>query len=164
MPAFTRRPRYRRTKDAPRIEIDLWVSAMSRRIEGSVSRDWNFGFLTWKYLFRSQVDLSRPLYVHKFTPESLERGAIQVADALWGDYVDMSKKSQKVNGDMTKVRYVPGLSEEAHVLLKISNMFQGSCLAHETRRIMRFATQAQRINFGNAIFVTFSQMKVTNCL
>ena len=57
MPAFTRRPRYRRSPDAPRIETELWVSAMSRRIEGSVSRDWNFGFLTC--LFPLSGDISK---------------------------------------------------------------------------------------------------------
>ena len=47
MPAFARRPRHRRDVDAPRIETDAWVQAMSRRVESSVSRDWSFGFVTW---------------------------------------------------------------------------------------------------------------------
>ena len=57
MPKFTRRPRRRRTDDAPRIETCAWVKAMSRRIEASVSRDSLFGFVTWNYRFRSSVHL-----------------------------------------------------------------------------------------------------------
>ena len=49
MPAFMKRPRYRRKDDAPRIEAAAWVKAMSRRIEASVSRDWSFGVVTWNY-------------------------------------------------------------------------------------------------------------------
>ena len=53
MPKFARQPRHRRTDNAPRIETDAWVKAMSRRIEASVSRDSLFGFVTRNYFFRS---------------------------------------------------------------------------------------------------------------
>ena len=56
MPKLARRPRHRRTEDAPRIETAAWVQAMSRRIEASVSRDRLFGFVTWNHLFRSSVN------------------------------------------------------------------------------------------------------------
>ena len=49
MPAFMRRPRYRRTEHALRIEAPARVKVMSRRVEASVSRDWMFGFVTWNY-------------------------------------------------------------------------------------------------------------------
>ena len=49
MPAWAKRSRHRRATDAPRIEADAWVQAMSRRVEASVSRDWIFGFVTWNY-------------------------------------------------------------------------------------------------------------------
>ena len=54
----------------------------------------------------------------KFTPRDLETGAVAIAEALWGKYKDVNGKLQTVNGDITKVSYVPGLSEAAHVLLK----------------------------------------------
>ena len=82
MPTSARYPRFRRNEDAPRIETSAWVHALSRRIEASVSRDWYFGFVVWKYLFRPSVNLSRSLYVYErkdgqnteanFTPQSLE--------------------------------------------------------------------------------------------
>ena len=89
MPTFARRPRHRRTGVDPRIETGAWVKAMSRRIEASVSRDSLFEFVTWNYLFRSSVNLSHSLYAYdrkdststegKFTPQSLEDGAIEQA-------------------------------------------------------------------------------------
>ena len=65
MPAWAKRSRHRRATDAPRIEADAWVQAMSRRVEASVSRDWNFGFVTWNYLFRSSVNLSSSVYAYE---------------------------------------------------------------------------------------------------
>ena len=41
MPAFVQKPRYRRFDDAPRIETNLWVRVMARRIEAQINRDWN---------------------------------------------------------------------------------------------------------------------------
>ena len=151
------------------------MKAMSRPIEASVSRDWSFGFVTWNYLFRYTVNLSRPIYAYErkhgkdtganFTPTSLEKGAIQIATALWAKYKDVNGQSKSVGGDMTKVRYVSGLSDAAHVLLKnIEHTSRKLPGTQETRRLMRFATQAYRIRYGNAIFVTFSPDESHNLL
>ena len=62
-----------------------------------------------------------------------------------------------MNGDIAKVGYVPDLSEEARVLLKnigyTSRKLPGTI---EARRMMRSITQAYRIKYGTAVFVTFS--------
>ena len=95
---------------------------MSRRIEGQLSRDWNFGFVSWNYVFRSAVNLSRTLYtyetvketdgvVHKLTPDMLEKGAVKIMRGLYGYYTNVNGETQKVNGDMTKVRWVPEVSQ-----------------------------------------------------
>ena len=128
MPAWAKRSRHRRATDAPRIEADAWVQAMSRRVEASVSRDWNFGFVTWNYLFRSSVNLSSSVYAYErnngkstdvsFTSAALEDGAIQLAKALWAKYKDVNGTMKVVGGDFTKVKYVPSLTEAAKVLLR----------------------------------------------
>ena len=124
----TRRPRHRRTDDAPRIETGAWVQAMSRRIEASVSRDRLFGLVTWTYVFRSSVQCSHSLYAYEIkdpkhqegtcTPQSLEKGAIEIARALWGVGIQMCKANSSVGGYMTKVRSVPGVSSAAQLLLQ----------------------------------------------
>ena len=126
MSTFARRPRHRRTDDAPRIETGAWVKAMSRRIEASVSRDSLFGFVTWNYLFRSSVNLSHSLYAYdrtdttstegKLTPQSLEKCAVEIAKSFWGTYTDVRGTTPSVGGDMTKVCYVLGLSTAAQIL------------------------------------------------
>ena len=92
MPGFMRRPRYRRTDDAPRIEAAAGVQVMSRRVESFVSRDCSFGVVTRKSLFRSAVKLSRTVYAYErkstngkhdvFTAASLEAVAVQIAKEM----------------------------------------------------------------------------------
>ena len=65
MPACTHKPRHRRRADAPRIETGDWVRTMSRRIEASLSQDYSFGFVSWNYHFRSELNLSRSLYAYE---------------------------------------------------------------------------------------------------
>ena len=105
MPTFASQPRHRRTGDAPRIETGAWVNAMSRRIEASVSRDSLFGIVSWKYLFRSFVNLSHSLYAYgrtyststegKLTPQSLEKGAVEIAKSFWGTLYRCARRRQK---------------------------------------------------------------------
>jgi len=166
MPKFTEKERYRRAEDAPRVEPPLWVRVMARRVEAQVSRDWHFGFVTWNYIFRSAVNLSRTLYSYettktesglKMTALDLQNGAIEICRALFLKYTDLGGKEQSVKGDMTKVRYVAGLSSAAMRLLQnIEHTSRKLPGTQETRRIMRFDTNASRVRFGVPIFVTFT--------
>ena len=92
-----------------------------------------------------------------FTANDLEQGAIQLCKGLWSDYQDLDERTKKVNGDMTKLRYVPNLSTSAKRLLDniehTSRIIPGT---QETRRQMRFDTNAFRVRYGVPIFVTFS--------
>ena len=112
-PAFMRRPRHRRTDDAPRVEISAWIRIMARRCEASLQTDCSFGFVSWNYFFRSAVNLSRATYAYErtngqhtdavLTAAKLEEGALQIVNALWGSY-KTPPGYQTVNGDLTKVR------------------------------------------------------------
>ena len=149
---------------------------MARRIEGQINRDWQFGFVSWNYMFRSAVNLSRTWFAYenrvsngetmeKLTPNDLEKGAIQICKALWDEYRDVDGKVRKVGGDMTKVRYVPGLSAAAKRLLQnIEHTTRKLPGTQETRRQMRFDTHANRIRYGVPIFVTFSPDEAHNLL
>ena len=63
-PAFMRRPRHRRSDDAPRVEISDWVRIMARRCEASLQTYCSFGFVSWNYVFRSAVNLSQTTYAN----------------------------------------------------------------------------------------------------
>ena len=127
MPEWSTRPRYRRPDDAPRVPTSLWVRVMSRRVEAQLARDWNFGYASWNFLFRSTINLSRTLYSYEgrsgdagssMTAEQLEEGAVSLCKALSSHYKDTNGKLEPVNGDMTKLRYVLGLSRAAQRLLQ----------------------------------------------
>ena len=72
--------------------------------------------------------MSRTMYSYETAVEEngellnakdLQDGAISIFKALVsGTYVDSNGRRMPINGDMTKVRYVPGLSSAAHMLLK----------------------------------------------
>ena len=102
MPAFCEKVRHRRKDDAPRIEINLWVRVMARRVESQLSRSWHFGFATWNYLFRTTINLSRTIYTEtsaskstsgELTAKDYEDGAVSLFKALSGSYLDPNGKT-----------------------------------------------------------------------
>ena len=120
------------------------------------------------------MNLNRTTYVYErrkgqdidleLTPAKLREGAKQIVKALWGSYTTPSGK-QKVNGDLTKVRWVEGLSLAAHRLLQnIEHACRTLPGTQEVRRLMRFDTQALRVLFGVLVFVTFSPDESHNLL
>ena len=76
---------------------------------------------------------------------------------MWAKYTDPTGVERAVNGDTTKVRWVPGLNAAAHKLLQnIEHACRTIPGTQEVRRMMRFDTQAHRICYGTPLFVTFS--------
>ena len=124
-PAFQKKSSYRRAADAPRVEFALWDQIMARRIEGQCIRDWQLGYVSWNCLFRSAVNLSRTLWSYdsvtengkkrQVTAKEIETGAIEIVKALNGSYNNPTNAQQKlpVRGDLTKLKFVPGLSAVA---------------------------------------------------
>ena len=107
VPEYFEKERFRRDEDAPRIEGPLWVRVMARRVEAQLSRDWHFGFVTWNYLFRLSVNLSRSLYSYEratgesgraITAEELGTGAIEICKALWGNFTDLDGVEKRRRG------------------------------------------------------------------
>ena len=172
MPAFVEKARYRRSDDAPRIEIGLWVRVMARRVESQLSRDWHFGFATWNYMFRTSINMSRTLYTEQaastsrsgeLTAKDYEEGAICLLKALSGPYLDPNGKKRPVGGDMTKLRCVAKLSEAAKRLLRmVEHLTRKLPGTQEARRMMRFETHAYRVCYGVPIFVTFTPDEAHN--
>ena len=114
-----------RDPDAPEVKIHEWAAAMQRRTETQFRRDWTFGFTLWNYLFRTMVNLQRNTFMYAVPNEEapgyrmleaaeITKGMHEIQQALSnGKYHDLAHTLKPVNGDLSKVRYVPGLSPAA---------------------------------------------------
>ena len=176
-PAWSKKPRYRRAEDAPRVDLEAWMRCMARRCEAQVNRDWVFGFASWNIFFRSSVNLSPtvhaytdPVYdeakqkIRTLTAEDIEEGAVQLVRALSGQYIDTKGKPRPVNGDVSKLQYVRNLKPAARKLLRnMRHTARGLPGTQEARRQMRFEIEAMRIRYGVPLFVTlFTGRKPSN--
>ena len=141
---------------------------MARRAEGQMVRDWQLGFVSWNCRFKTAVNLSRTLWSYetvkqdgkdvKVTAQQLETAAIAIVKGLRGTYVNPSDgKKMPVNGDLTKLKFLPGMSPVAkRILSNAEATTRKMSGTQETRRQMRFDTNALRVKYGVPIFVTFS--------
>ncbi|CAK9113461.1 unnamed protein product, partial [Durusdinium trenchii] len=168
--AWSNVARYRREKDAPRMELHEWVRVMARRCESQIGRDWVFGFAAWNLHFRSALNLCRSLAVfegpvmedetgkmRRLTPKDIEDGALQLLRSLQGCYISKGGKPKPVNGDVSKLPYVRGLGPAARKLAQsMRHTAQSMPGTQEARKRMRFEIEALRIRYGTPIFVTFS--------
>ena len=169
-PAWSAVERYRRDATAPRVELQERVQIMARRCEAQVCRDWVFGFAAWNLYFRSALNLSRNLTLFstpvldedarswkRLQPKDIEAGAFQLLKALQGKYITHEGKPKAVNGDISKLPYVRGLTPAARKLVQnMRHTAQSMPGTQEARKRMRFEIEALRITFGTPIFVTFS--------
>ena len=90
---------------------------------------------------------------------------MRICKALYGKYTAANGKLMEVRGDMTKLRFVPGLSAAAKRLLQnIEHTSRKLPGTQETRRLMRFDTHAYRVRYGVSLFVTFSPDESHNLL
>ena len=132
-------------------------------------RDWNFSPALWNYLFRTMINLQPN--ASKFTVanaegrgrrdltnDELKMAAQEIYNSMqYGMYVDINGENKAVNGDLTKLRHVPGLSAAAHKMItNLEARTRNVAGTHEVRSTMRHQTHAYRVKFGLAIFITFS--------
>ena len=155
---------------APSVDIREWAAAMARRVETQFRRDWTFGFTLWNYLFRTLVNLQKNAYMYAvpdakakggrrmLTNEEIAAGSLEIMGRLrHGLYTDVTGALKPVNGDVTKLRHVPGLGLAAQkVLSNTEARARRIPGTHEVRKTMRHQTNANRVCHGTAIFVTFS--------
>lgn len=154
--------------DAPDVAIQAWGSAILRQAASQFRRDWNFAPALWNFLFRTRVNQlpNSNAYIHMndadgqraMTPTEIEHGAQEIYRKLrQGVYVDVNNQNKAVNGDLSKLRYVPGLSAAAQKLLGNAEARTKTIPGtHAVRSTMRHQTHAYRVNYGLAIFITFS--------
>ena len=111
---------WRRDSNAPRVDFPQFAAALVRRIEGQFRRDWIFVFAVWYLIFRSVINLSRYIFKGRLcdgtTLESEQITAEQYCNAskaitasLTGSYLTTDGSLRQVNGDLSKVPFVPNL-------------------------------------------------------
>jgi len=164
--------------NAPKIGAEDWAHTMARRSETQFQRDWVFLFTLWNYIFRTKVNLQQNAYVYAvpdnnndgktrmLSGEEISHGAEELLKTLaTGKYLDITGEFKAVQGDMTKLRHVPGLGEAARkVLSNVEARTRTIPGTHEIRKTMRHQTHAYRVAYGTAIFVTFSPSEKDSAL
>ena len=105
MPRLRKTPRQRRPEEALRVELPEWVKLISRREEQQLRRDWLLGFTMGNVLFRSSLNMCRTVYSYAslkrddgsygFTAAELEKGAIEICEALNGTSKDLDDKFKR---------------------------------------------------------------------
>ena len=164
-------------KDAPEVGIQAWGAAMQRQAASQFRRDWNFSPALQNYLFRTNINLQPNAYMFKtqdpdgagwrsMTTKDIQDGVQEVYRKLQhGVYIDSNNENKSVNGDMAKLRYVPGLSPAAR---KVINNFEARTRkvpgTHQVRTTMRHQTHGNRLVYGTSLFITFSPSEKDSAL
>ena len=161
--------RQQQNKEAPKVDMKAWAAAMQRQVASQFRRDWNFSPAVWNYLFRTLVNLRPNAYMYtvhdadgggrrQMTNTEIQAAAVELTSQLHqGMYVDTTGARKAVKGDLRSIRHVPGLSAPA---LKLLDNVEERCKnipgTHGVRTTMRHQTHAYRVNYGMALFITFS--------
>lgn len=162
---------------APAVGMQAWAGAMQRQVASQFRRDWNFSPTLWNYLFRTMVNLQPNAFT--FTTRDTEDGSVRMMkeqelregiqeiyrNLEKGTYVDINGENKAIKGDMTKLRHVPNLSNAAKkFLMNAEARTRKVPGTHEVRSTMRHQTHAYRVNYGLALFVTFSPSERDACI
>ena len=156
--------------NAPKVGAEDWALTMARRCETQFQRDWVFLFTLWNYIFRTKVNLQQNAYVYAvpdnnnpgrtrmLSSDEVSEGAEELLKTpATGKYLDITGEFKAVQGDMTKLRHVPGMGAAARkVLSNVEARTRTIPGTHEIRKTMWHQTHAYRVAYGTAIFVTFS--------
>lgn len=164
-------------RNAPDVGMQSWAAAMQRQVACQFRRDWNFSPTLWNYLFRTMINLQPNAFVfatrdadtgavRKLKDIEIEQGVKEIYRNLeQGTYVDVNGQNKAIKGDLSKLRHVPKLSDAAKkVLMNAEARTRKVPGTHEVRCTMRHQTHAFRVNYGLALFVTFSPSERDTCI
>ena len=117
--------------------MDVWICDL----EFFVSFEFNLSSTVSAYECESQS-----YSANKITVAALKAGSVTTAKHVWGKSQEVSGTWHRVDGDITKIRWVPGLSSAAYRLLhNVEHTCRRLTGTTEARHGMRYDTQAHRI-------------------
>ncbi len=127
-PDFANKPRERRCyADAPKVNLDACTAMMSQRCESQSRTDWDFNPGLWSLAFASKINLATTMSITR----ALRRGGGAKEDEVTigaaaariymllrqGEYMDAGGNRRPVNGDISKIHQIIGLSNVEKALL-----------------------------------------------
>ena len=171
MPDMERQPRRR----AVAVELAEFTELMGQRVEHQFGGDWCFSYVRWNYWFRQQLHRARGLSLRRIgggedgegelRGEVLKNAACEISAGLSGKYLGSDGQMRPVGGDLNKVAYVPGLSQEALRLLQEARHIMGKLPGTSgVRTLMRYRAKAMQVAYGAPVFVTLSPAEKHNYL
>ena len=171
MPDMERQPRRR----AVAVELAEFTELMGQRVEHQFGGDWCFSYVRWNYWFGQQLHRARGLSLRRIgggedgegelRGEVLKNAACEISAGLSGKYLGSDGQMRPVGGDLNKVAYVPGLSQEALRLLQEARHIMGKLPGTSgVRTLARYRAKAMQVAYGAPVFVTLSPAEKHNYL
>ena len=163
-PDFRGQARYRRPCDAPRLSLDSFTSMISSRVEAQMRWDWDFIPSIWSLCFASKVNLGMTLAIRRalrrtgadeVSDRDIGAATAQIYKLLWeGEYQDGAGRRCKINGDVSKISNIVGLSSLQKAILQkyhyLSTKLSGT---RQIRRAINHVIFSSRVIYRCPIFI-----------
>ena len=138
---------------------------MAARCEYQIRADWDLNPGLWSLAFASKVNLGLSMSIQR----ALRRGAqahetdadigavtVRIYKLLWdGEYMNPAGCRVKVNGDISKISQIIGLTNTEKAMLK-NYQFMSSRLSgtRQVRNSIRHVIFSSRVFYGMPVFMT----------
>jgi hypothetical protein len=138
---------------------------MACRVEAQIRQDWDFGPGVHSLSFATKVNQGISMSINRVlrrrgealtSGPDIGRSVSRIYALLWeGEYLGYDGKRKKVNGDISKISQIIGLSATEQALLQnyhfISTRISGT---RQIRRSIRHLVFSSRIFYGVPVFIT----------
>ena len=152
---------------AARVDLHDFVKGMAQRVEGQYRRHWSYIPALWNLYFRERLYLGASLQAvtqgGSSTPlEHVEQDAAKAAADLYaklqnGTYISEGGKRRKIDGDVAKLMFAEGITQEQKRLLADFRFRTGRLAGTQEIRVkIGHIGFWASIVFGNGTFMTIS--------
>ena len=139
---------------------------MSERVESNIRWDWDLNPSLWSLAFASKVNLGVSMSIQRCLRrggenEGANEGNMGAASARIfellqkGEYLDGAGRRRKVNGDVSHITQIIGLTQTEQLLLR-NYHFMSSRLpgTRQVRRTINHYLFSARVIYGTPVFIT----------
>jgi hypothetical protein len=145
----------------------MYTAMLAARCEYQIRADWDLNPGLFSLSFASKVNLGLSLSLKRAlraggvcaeADEDIDKAIVRLYGLVWhGEYKDASGRRTKVNGDLSKLPHLIGLSETQKAMLR-SYQFMSRRLpgTRQIRNAIRHIIFSSRIYYGIPVFMTFT--------